>query len=131
MKTLSSIAIILLSVNLAFAGNLTPNKNANSNRGNVPEIVKASQQIDFRELPYAVHEIIPMELVTIQGEYSLYRCEAELMNAPKSCSLKGNNYHYLVYKNDGFHLSVNECNHQAVFQFFSANQSPQFAETLK
>ncbi len=131
MKTLSSIVIILLSVNLAFAGNVTPNKNAKSNTGNVPEIVKTNQQIDFLELPYAVHEIIPMELVTIQGEYSLYRCDADLVNEPKSCSLKGNNYHYLVYKNDGFHLSVNECNHQAVFQFFSADAAPQFAEKLK
>ena len=75
--------------------------------------------MDNLEIPYAECPQLPMEFIAKRGEYKLYKCEACLLCPVPSCKLKGDEFHYFVYKNGDFHLSVNQCNHRAVYKFFT------------
>ncbi len=64
----------------------------------------------------------PMVLIAQRDEYTLYRCESNLFPKVTSSQLTGKDYHYLVYKNNKLHLSVNKRNQKSVYQFFTNNE---------
>jgi exo-beta-1,3-glucanase (GH17 family) len=73
---------------------------------------------DIMDVPYAETFGTEMTLLAEKGEYSIYSCETCHLNEIPGCPPKGQIHHYFVFKNNQFHLTVNECNKQAVYNFF-------------
>ena len=92
---------------------------ANSINAATSEFKKSSSettQTELNILPYGKTGFVPMTSVFTNGEYTIYRAETDFINEIPSCQPVGKNYHYFVYKNGEFLMTVNECNKDKVFK---------------
>lgn len=69
--------------------------------------------------PWSDAPTVSMEKVFSKNDYSLWKCEAQVVTNFPGCKIQGNTYNYFVYKNNRFHLTVTEMNKQCVFNFFN------------
>jgi hypothetical protein len=118
MKTLKinimkKLAIILIAIVTFGLGSVSANHSdfIKSNTVNSNEVV-------LNILPYSNGHFVPMSPVYSKGEYSIYRVSASYLGNIPSCKPVGKNYHYFVYKNGQFLMTVNECNKEKVYSYF-------------
>lgn len=78
-----------------------------------------ANQIELNILPYGKTDFVPMTPIYQSGEYTVYRVESDFVNTIPSCQPVGKNYHYFVYQNGEFMMTVNECNKDNVFSYLS------------
>jgi hypothetical protein len=124
MKTIATISIFFLCLTSLFAFDLKtsveplPYKTLSSyNNG-------SSTILNF---PWADAQSVIMEKVYSKDEYSLWKCESQIVTNFPGQKIHGKLYHYFVYKNGRFHLTVTEMNKECVFSFFTdGNQKSKF-----
>ena len=80
----------------------------------IADLVKIS---DLR-IPYSKGFIAQPEYVISKEQYSLWRVKSEQIRDIPGCSAIGESYHYFVFKNGKFLLTVNECNKENIYKFF-------------
>lgn len=121
-----TIAFSLFNLNLTMATNntveLDRNKLENKETINPPEtnqIANLAKISDLR-IPYSKGFIAQPEYVISKEQYSLWRVKSEQIREIPGCSAIGENYHYFVFKNGQFLLTVNECNKENIYKFFVA-----------
>lgn len=88
----------------------------------VKNTVSNSSALNKKELalPYSDTGSAEMKLVAQQGTYTLWKCPVQyVVNYPLLSSIVGKTYHYFVYNNNDFHLTVNNMNKQDVYKFFT------------
>ena len=71
------------------------------------------------EAPYSLTQIVPMQEVISKDSYELWKCPAEFISNYPGVKITGKSYHYFVYKNGKFHMTVNEINKESVYMFFT------------
>ena len=113
MKNLIAILgiITVFSIN-TFATETEKNTNVN-------QLTEASNNAEINLFPYAKTDFVPMNSIFSQNEYTVYRVESDFVESIPSCQPVGENYHYFIYKNGQFLMTVNECNKQKVFEYLS------------
>jgi len=122
MKTLTQIAVLILTAQLAFGNidsDIPPKKASNDNQIFTEFAIES--HIKAQHIPWIGNKKISMEEIAHCGDYTLYRCKASAITAKNPHKLKGEMMHYMVYKAGNYHLAVNEYNHKAVFLFFMMN----------
>lgn len=75
--------------------------------------------VNTLEMPWAKLGLAQSEWVISKGEYAVWRVNAISLRDIPSCSPVGISYHYFVYKNGKFLLTVNDCNKDKVFDYFN------------
>ena len=127
-KILMTIAAVLFLGSIATFASDTLIINSNSTGGSESSEMPAIMKPDVRvvntlEMPWSKSGLAQSELVITRGEYTIWRVEADMLRNIPSCSPVGNSYHYFVYKNGEFLFTVNDCNKETVFDYFSNQQS--------
>lgn len=117
MKTVVLLAVsFFFMVSLGFSAQKFNYKEENINA----EKVGFSKDCSHNQmLPWADFEYVDMELVSQRNEYTLWRCKSLLVKNYPGKHIHGKNFHYFVYKNKQFHLTVTEMNKSCVFSFFT------------
>jgi hypothetical protein len=113
MKTIIIATIFLFSFISTFAGisDVPKTKNYDSESN-----IKIES---YRFLPYAKTDMVKMQKVFTKGDYTLWKCQADVVTTYPADNITGKTFNYFVYKNNKFHLTVNEFNKQNVFKFFT------------
>jgi hypothetical protein len=107
--------IVLIAIISAFGisnGEASELKKANNNE---------TSQVELNILPYGKTDFVPMTPIYVHAEYTVYRVQAEYLQSIPSCQPVGTDYHYFIYKNGAFLLTVNECNKDKVFSYLANN----------
>ena len=104
MKFAVLLSIVILSVTSLFA-NTEPMSNIDSEKK--------------IRVPWANATEVNMQEVFSKGSYSLWKCPSELIDNYPGEKITGISFNYFVYKNNKFHLTVNEMNKTSVFEFFT------------
>ena len=106
----ASLTIVLL----VFATLLLASHDKGKKSGNKTE----SETESIMYFPYSKNESIQLELIYTKNEYTLWRCQAKLVNSYPGKSITGKEYNYFVYKNGKFHLTVNNYNKSDIYNYF-------------
>lgn len=113
MKTKLILISTLLTISLTV---LSANEVKNDENPFANEIL--SLQTENLIMPYSDFSAIEMRKIISKNEYSLYKCPGYYINNYPTNYITGKSYHYFVYKNGEFHLTVNEFNKDKVYKFF-------------
>ncbi|MBN2779400.1 MAG: hypothetical protein JXR36_17345 [Bacteroidales bacterium] len=108
-KSLISILIVVVFAASSFA--------ANKSETSSPKM--ESQNVSVQFLPYANNGAVLMEKVISKGEYTLWKCPDQYVTNFPGQSITGKNFHYFVYKNNNFHMTVNENNKNDIYKFLT------------
>ncbi|PLX05753.1 MAG: hypothetical protein C0596_18840 [Marinilabiliales bacterium] len=73
----------------------------------------------IQQLPYSSSGVAVMEKVISKDEYTLYKCPSSYVTNFPGQSITGKNYNYFVYKNNEFHMTVNENNKNDIYNFLT------------
>jgi hypothetical protein len=100
---------------------LDRNNFANKQFINPPETNQTADLMYHNNLkiPYAKGFVLEPEYVIGKEEYSLWRIKSEQIKEIPGCSAIGQNYHYFVFKNGQFLLTVNQCNKDNIYHYFA------------
>jgi hypothetical protein len=108
---MKKLALILSAIAILGISNVNA---SNNNKSDNDKIRDSEMQI----LPYGISDLIPMVEIISNGEYSIFRTESKFVGNIPSCQPVGKNYHYFVYKDGKFLMTVNECNKDKVYNYF-------------
>lgn len=78
-------------------------------------------QVELNLHPYGKTDFVPMTPIYQHDEYTVYRVQSEFLQSIPSCQPVGTDYHYFIYKNGSFLLTVNECNKGKIFTYLADN----------
>lgn len=118
MKTLSIIILSIISTGILSAN---PSEVKSSDQCLMEYqdlVINYDATIDLMPLPYAKGNRACMKQVSTNGEYSLWRVSADAVVSYNSVEITGKAYNYFVYKQNRFHLTVNESNKNYVYNYF-------------
>ncbi len=113
MKTKLILIPALMIISLTVLSNSDKENSENSFANQI-----LSLQTSTLMMPYSDHQIIEMQRIISKDDYTLYKCPSQYITKYPTKSITGNSYHYFVYKNGEFHLTVNEFNKDKVYKFF-------------
>jgi hypothetical protein len=112
MKTIITLSIVFLTITSSFAINTNVSKVDTATN---TSIIIFNQNLN---LPWANNSAVVMDKVISKDEYTLWRCESNNVKNYPGQNITGKSYNYFVYKNNKFHLTVNEMNKANVYTFF-------------
>ncbi|MEA1873210.1 MAG: hypothetical protein U9N51_02115 [Bacteroidota bacterium] len=118
MKKLIVLVAIISAFNIS-NGEASELKKSNTNE---------TSQIELNVHPYGKTNFVPMTPIYVYAEYTVYRVKAEYLQNIPSCQPIGNDYHYFIYKNGAFLLTVNECNKDKIFSYLTNNYDLSLAQ---
>jgi hypothetical protein len=122
MKMFKILVLIMISANLSFA-EVSGEKSANQCLLEYEYLVKNyNANVDLLTLPYASGDSACMTMVYSKGDYSLWKVRSDEVVNYTNSFITGKSHNYFVYKDNDFHLTVNEHNKSDIYKFFAETE---------
>ncbi len=114
-----SFSVDAFSIDSLIAAPLQYNAGETAIDLNSPILLPENTIVNENLIPWAKNGSAMSEFVIQRGEYSLWKVNEKQLKEIPSCTPVGIAYHYFVFKNGEFLFTVNECNKDKVYQYFT------------